>query len=216
MPASPAVAFVDVDDTLVQANTMALFLRHYLRERGREHELADRVAHLLALDAVDPTRTRTNREYHRQFAGEGYAGLRALGRDWLHAALPGLVRASVVAELDAVRRGGGRVVLLSGSCEVVVEPLGEAVGADRVECTRLVVADGTVTGEVEVPVVDTVKVDRAAALLDAWGVAASDAVAYGDHPSDLPLLALVGAGVVVGPDPRMADEAGARGWRTLP
>jgi HAD superfamily hydrolase (TIGR01490 family) len=213
--ASPAVAFVDVDDTLVTANTMALFLRHWLGARGREHELAERVAHLLALDAADPTRTQTNRAYHRQFAGEGYAALRALGRDWVRGALPGILRGSVAAELVELRRRGARVVLVSGSCEVVVEPLGDAVGADRVECTRLVVADGTVTGEVDVPVVDTAKVERAAALLEQWGVDPGDAVAYGDHPSDLPLLTLVGTGVVVGGDARMAAAAASAGWRLL-
>lgn len=215
MAASPAVAFVDVDDTLVTANTMALFLRHWLHARGREHEFGDRVRHLLALDAADPTRTQTNRAYHRQFAGEGYPALRRLGRDWVRAALPGIVRESVAAELDELRRRGGRVVLVSGSCEVIVEPLGEAVSADRVECTRLVVADGTVTGEVDQPVVDGAKVQRAAALLEQWGVDPADAVAYGDHPSDLPLLAVVGTGVVVGEDPRMADAAAASGWRVL-
>ncbi len=215
MTASPAVAFVDLDDTLVAANTMALFLRHYLRARGLEHEFGERARRLVALDAADPTRMRTNREYHRQFAGEDYTALRSLGDAWVRATLPGVVRASVAAELREVRRRGGRVVLVSGSCEVVVEPLADAVGVDRVECTRLVVAGGTVTGEVDVPVVDAVKVERAASLLGHWGVDAADAVAYGDHPSDLPLLRLVGTGVVVGDDARMAREAEAAGWRVL-
>ncbi|MCL1872037.1 MAG: HAD-IB family hydrolase [Promicromonosporaceae bacterium] len=211
----PSVAFVDVDDTLVDANTMALFLRHFLRERGREHELGERVRGLLALDAADPTRERTNRAYHRQFAGEDYAVLRRQGREWLEGALPGILRESMAAELSRVRARGGRVVLLSGSCEVVVEPLGEAVGADRVECTRLVVVDGRATGEVELPLVADAKVASAAAVLREWGVDPSRAAAYGDHASDLPLLRLVGHGVVVGDDPAMTQAAAANGWRTL-
>ncbi len=96
---------------------------------------------------------------------------------------------------------------------MVVEPLAELLGVD-VDCTRLMVRDGRLTGDLEHPA--PVAEARATALEEyaaAHGATTAESFAYADAISDLPMLERVGTPVVVNPDARLSQVAGQRGWR---
>jgi phosphoserine phosphatase len=82
-------------------------------------------------------------------------------------------------------------------------------------CTELEVVDGRYTGMVTRPMIGDAKSAAARSLLAERSVPAARCHAYGDHPSDLPLLSMVGDPVVVGDDPVLLEHAGRHRWRRL-
>jgi phosphoserine phosphatase len=109
------------------------------------------------------------------------------------------------------RRAGHRTLLLTGALDFVVAPLAPLF--DDVVCARLDEEDGILTGELA----DAPPTGEARALLlteyaDQWDLSLSDAVAYADSASDLPMMESVGYPVAVNPEPRLATIARRRGW----
>jgi HAD superfamily hydrolase (TIGR01490 family) len=132
------------------------------------------------------------------------------GRRWFTAARRrrDFFHESVYAALRAHRAGGADLVLVSGAFAPIVGPIAEHIGARYVEVTRLVVAGGRYTGELlGPPVIGAMKAQRVRRLLRAHPeVAAADCYAYGDHLSDLPMLAAVGHPQIVGGDRALAEH----------
>src|SRR6266852_3784139 len=111
------------------------------------------------------------------------------------------------------RRAGYRVLLLTGALDVVVEPLAELLEVE-VDCARLLVKDGRLTGDLEAP---PPAGEARGVLLEEYasrnGLVLADSFAYADSLSDLPMLELVSTPVAVNPDARLSQVAGQRGWR---
>jgi HAD superfamily hydrolase (TIGR01490 family) len=191
-------AFVDVDHTLIHGNSMGSFLRHL----GGDVPAA--VAALRGLP-----RAQANRAYFRMLAGRPVSQLSEEGRAWF---TPEMFTQPVLEAVREHRRAGDRVFLVSGSFFACLDPIAEAVGADRVFCTRPVVRDGRLTGEVLAPMLDELKARVVRLTAVALRLDLASCSAYGDHVSDLPMLAEVGRPVVVGDDPALAAAARERGW----
>jgi HAD superfamily hydrolase (TIGR01490 family) len=112
---------------------------------------------------------------------------------------------------DALRRhrtAGAAVILVSGSFPAVLEPIAEAVGATRILCTRPECRDGVLTGGiVGEPVIGEAKRQAVREVLaNHPHIDPADCFAYGDHVSDLPMLAEVGYPVVVGDCPELLER----------
>ncbi|UWZ59800.1 HAD-IB family hydrolase [Dactylosporangium aurantiacum] len=186
------------------------FLAFYLVERlgpaGRELAASVR-RDLLAQAAAGVPRAETNRAYYRAWTGAEVRDVVLAGRRWFDAGRrrPAFFHADVLAALRAHRAAGAHLVLVSGAFAPIVEPIARSIGARHVEVTRLEVRDGRYTGELlGPPVIGEVKGERVRALLHAYpAVPAEDCYAYGDHISDLPMLAEVGHPVIVGDDPAL-------------
>ncbi|MHB9756198.1 HAD family hydrolase [Streptomyces sp. BYX5S] len=216
---APAVAFFDVDETLISVNSMSRFLRHHVRVTGRPRpSLDEAVRGLRALAARGAPRLELTRAYYRLYAGCDARELAAQGRAWFaeEARADGLFLTATVAALRQHLRRGDRVVLVSGSFAPCLDPIAERLGAHDVLCARPESVDGVLTGGLDVAMVGEEKADAVRALLRARGVHAERCHAYGDHASDLPMLRAVGHPVVVGADPVLARCAEAHGWRRIP
>ncbi|MET8141384.1 HAD-IB family hydrolase [Sphaerisporangium sp. NPDC005288] len=210
------VAFFDVDETLLTAKSMVEFLRYWL---GRDDARFRAVVAELGAVAEREGRAAANRAYYRLFAGVSSAALTEAGRRWYarHRREPDAFVGSTAAALAGHRAAGDRVVLVSGSCRAVLDPLLTDVGGDDVLCTELVVGgDGRLTGEVARSMIGPAKSDAATELLLRLGASPADCFAYGDHASDLDLLTAVGSPRVVGGDPVLASWAEKHGWPVLP
>jgi HAD superfamily hydrolase (TIGR01490 family) len=215
----PRVAFFDVDETLLVGKSMAEFLRHWVARDGRDDDdFRGAMAELQAV-ADKGGRAAANRAYYRRFAGVPTVALAEAGSQWYaqYRRRPDAFVASTMAALAGHRAAGDLLVLVSGSCRAVLDPLAADVGADKVLCTELVVGtDGLLTGEVSRPMIGPAKAAAAAGLLDGLGASPADCFAYGDHASDLDLLTAVGSPRVVGDDPVLATWARLYGWPVLP
>ncbi|MGW2420999.1 HAD family hydrolase [Streptomyces sp. NPDC001709] len=217
--AARRVAFFDVDETLLVGKSMVEFLRYWVARDGRgDAEFRSAMAELRAV-AEGAGRAAANRAYYRRFAGVPGAELAEAGRRWYaqYRRRPNAFVASTVAALAAHRAAGDLLVLVSGSCRAMLDPLAADIGADKVLCTELAIgADGRLTSEVGRPMIGPAKADAAVTLLGSLGVGPDDCFAYGDHASDLDLLTAVGGPRVVGDDPVLASWARRRGWPVLP
>lgn len=213
-----AAAFFDVDETLISVKSMFDFLEFHLAACGEPPETYRRlISRVDAAKARGASRDTALREYFRLLAGQRADRLARSGEAWFadRLARGGLFIEPVLAELRTHRADGAAAVLLSGSFFACLDPVAEHVGAERTFGTRPTVRRGELTGEILAPMIGGAKARTAglAATVRGWNLA--ECAAYGDHPSDLPLLEAVGHPVVVGADPVMSERAGRIGWRRI-
>src|SRR5262249_25134571 len=113
-------------------------------------------------------------------------------------------------------RGAGRdVVIVSTSGQEVVAPIGALLGAVSVIATRMRIADGRYTGEMDVYAYGEEKASQGRALAAERGYSLPGSYAYSDSVTDLPMLEVVGHPRVVNPDRALRRIAVARGWPVL-
>ena len=116
------------------------------------------------------------------------------------------LRPGAAAVIDALRDAGHTVAVLTGGFERgVARALDDAgTDVDTVVANRLPTRDGTLTGDVEGPLIEGTKDEALEALADEVGVGMADTVAVGDGANDLPMLEV--AGLAVGYEPKPAVE----------
>lgn len=119
-------------------------------------------------------------------------------------------RQSVIAELEAYRQKGVKIVLSSSAYQPIVDAFGRKIGADTIGSSLVYVQD-RVSG-VELPI--NAYEAKAAAIENRYKESRILA-AYGDTCSDTPMMALSLAPVAVFPNPRLRQEAVDRGWRIM-
>lgn len=119
-------------------------------------------------------------------------------------------RVHVLAELDAHRGAGKRVVLTSGTYQPILDEFASRIGAEAIG-TPLEMKDGDATGRILRNNTGPVKAER---LRQRLGDGALE-IAYGDSDGDLPMLEIARAPVAVHPEPPLRAVALARGWRIV-
>ena len=109
------------------------------------------------------------------------------------------------------------LVLISGSVRYMLKPVAEDLGFDHLLCTDLeVTADGQLTGKPDGLVcVGPNKKKLTLKLAQEIGLDLENSYAYGNHPSDLPLLTSVGHPHVVAPHNVLEKIARQRSWPIL-
>lgn len=210
----PAVAFIDVDGTLLAETTTYLFAR-ILRRRG----LIKRSFILRAL--YHGLQHRFGRlDYGRLVA----FGLNSIARipiidlqriayeNFVEHVKPRLYE-GVVDHLNDLRTRGTAVVLVSSSPGIVLEPLSIYLGCTDAITTPVRIDRGRLVGIAEGPACyGEGKLHYARRWAESRQIAMDDAVAYADNWSDRALLAHVGRAVVVHPHRKLKRLARARGW----
>jgi phosphoserine phosphatase len=106
--------------------------------------------------------------------------------------------------LEALTDAGVTTAILTGGFERGVDRAldREGVSVDRVIANRLVANEGTLTGEVEGPLVEGTKDDALRALAADLNVPIEETAAVGDGANDRPRLAA--CGLSIGYDPKPA------------
>lgn len=207
-----SAAFFDVDETLVNLKTMQSFLNHYF---GSDAGIRpwDRFQQGLGTTP----RADGNRRYYRLWKDESLADVEAAGRAWFARVRhqPDFYVEETLRRLEAHRRCGDLVFLISGSFHPCLAPLASALKVDGVYGTILQVSDGRLTGEVLVSRIGEGKRDAFTQAVSEHFIDPRRTWAYGDHPSDAPLLSSARRPYVVRPDATMRDMARQHGWPTL-
>jgi HAD superfamily hydrolase (TIGR01490 family) len=212
-------AFFDLDKTLIaRSSTLAFgpsFYRHGLLSR------AD-----MLRGAVAQLRYRVSGADHRQME-RLRTQVAAACRGWpvdrvteiVGHYLKDLILPYVYAEARALvseHLGAGQdVVIVSTSGEEVVVPIGALLGVRSVIATRMRIADGRYTGEMECYAYGEEKAVQVRRLAAERGYSLPDCFAYTDSVTDLPLLEAVGHPRVVNPDRALRRVATAREWPVL-
>jgi HAD superfamily hydrolase (TIGR01490 family) len=213
----PAVAFVDVDGTLLAQTTTFLFAR-ILRRRG----LIKRSFVLRAL--YHGLQHRFGRlDYGRLIA----FGLRSIARipvveleriaydNFVEFVRPRLYE-GVVEHFTSLRRSGTAVVLVSSSPGIVIEPLRLYLGCTDTITTPVIIERGRLVGIGSgPPCYGEGKRYWAEQWAAAHGISMDDSVAYADNWSDRALLQRAGKAVVVHPHRKLSRLARERGWHVV-
>jgi len=116
------------------------------------------------------------------------------------------LRPGAAAVIEALRDAGVYTAIVTGGFERGVEAALERAGVE-VDCliaNRLPVADGTLTGAVEGPLIEGTKDDALDILRSVVGEEMAATVAVGDGANDLPMLEV--AGLAIGFSPKPAVE----------
>ncbi|MFF8393638.1 HAD family hydrolase [Streptomyces sp. NPDC016172] len=196
------LVFFDVDETLIGRKSGPDFLRdHFARMHGADG--VRRAGELLGALAGLP-RAEANRRFHRAFRGCPAAEAEAAARRWYgeHSRADGFYLPTTLAALRRHRAEGASVALVSGTFPPLLAVIAEAVGARFTLGARLERCGPLLTGElIGPPAIGEGKRTLVRQLLARHpDIDPADCWAYGDHPSDLPMLHSVGHAVMVAPD----------------
>jgi len=214
-----AAAFFDLDKTIIsRSSTLAFgpsFYRHGLITRGEAVRTA--LAQLaFRVGGADHNRM----ERIRSQVGELCRGWSAdrvseIVRRHLHEIITPLVYSEARRLIAEHGRAGQDVIIVSTSGMEMVAPIGDLLGAREVIATRMAVADGCYTGEMEFWAYGEAKAIRVRELAMARGYRLADCYAYSDSVTDLPMLETVGHPRVVNPDRALRRIAHERHWPVL-
>jgi len=214
---SSRLAVFDLDRTLLPGSSLAHLARAAVRAglvpRRAALGAGAREALFRLQGASDDQVRRIGSRALRATAGVDRAALLELVEevaDELLDQMPGGARYLVDEQLDA----GNFCVILSASPHELVEAISARLGTHRGVGTRIGHDQGRLTGTLDGTLCyGPGKVEHLVAALGR--VDLTDARAYADSISDLPLLEAVGVPVAVNPDPDLLRHAEQRGWPVL-
>ncbi len=136
----------------------------------------------------------------------------AFGQGFLRGAVPEDLRAKILS----LRAGGCRIVLLSGSLQMIVDQLRERLEAEVLIGTGLEAVDGRLTGrKTGIFAYGLRKLDALFSRIDPAGIDWRGSWALADRISDLPVFELVGHPVAVHGDRKLRRLARRRGWEII-
>ncbi len=209
-------AFFDLDRTLLPHASGTIFARHL--EAEGIHSSASKLpgAELLvrAYDTFGETKLNVSLARLAVRAAKGWS-VEAVSRA-AKAAVPDLLDAIpgyAKLLLDEHSVNGIKLVIASTSPVVLMRPLVEALGFDDVIGTQWAHRDGAFLGRLDGPFVwGTEKRDAIRFWAESNGVSLAESFGYSDSYFDAPMLDIVGTGVAVNPDARLAALAMLKGW----
>jgi HAD superfamily hydrolase (TIGR01490 family) len=214
-----SAAFFDLDKTIIAtSSTLALGRTFYdsglISRRAVVMGAYARFAYHLG--RVDEERmARLRDEMARMVTGWDIQQVNGIVAEAFRDLIDPLVYEEAAALIEEHHAAGRAVVIVSSSGEEVVGPIGGMLGADHVVATRMAVAEGRYTGDLEFYSFGPFKAEamRDLAAENGWDLA--DCYAYSDSATDVPMLETVGHPYAVNPDRGLRREALARGWPVL-
>jgi alcohol-forming fatty acyl-CoA reductase len=209
------LAVFDLENTLLASNVVESYswLASRRMDTGQRARFVARMLSeapsLLALDRRD--RGDFLRHFYRRYDGAPADRVRADAWELFSDLLLEKSFPEGLRRVREHRRLGHRTVLLTGALDFVIEPLRPLF--DDVVAATLDERDGRLTGELlAVPPTGEARALLLAQYAEANDLVLTDAVAYADSASDLPMLESVGFPVAVNPEPKLATIARRRGW----
>ena len=207
-------AFFDLDGTLLTVNSANLRVKRERRLGRITNWQLFRVAVMLGgyklgfLDMESALKAAL-----AELRGASEADIREQTREWWTDEVRPFVAPGARAVLDAHRKQGEPLVLLTSSSLYASEMAREEFGLDAVLCQGYEVKDGLFTGEPTRPLCyGPGKVEAAEAWAETHEIDLAASTFYSDSATDVPMLERVGKPVVVAPDPRLSMIARRRGW----
>ncbi len=215
---TPAVAFFDLDGTLVVGQTQVLLVK-FLRKAGvvSRSFVVGTTLWFVAYKAGLVKVTEASR-------AKGIAILKGLGEEEVKSLMARFTDEEMVPRLHPAATAalaehqaeGDVVVVVSAALDPVVEALCSRLGVAEYAGVPCEVVDGRYTGRLDGPIPYSAEKARIAARIIAEHAAdPADCWAYADHDTDLDLLRSVGHPVAVNPRPGLRSEAEREGWPVL-
>lgn len=215
-----AVAFFDVDNTLVHGSSLFMFGRGAVREgfirfrdlwqfaykQFRFKRVGENIKHVKSLQS----------QALRLIAGRSAEDLETAATDiCAHYVVPRIWPEALLL-IAKEKEEGKDVWLLTATPIQIAREIARAVGATGALGTISEQVDGKFTGELVGPVLHAEeKTVAAKALASERGYDLAASSAYSDSSNDVTLLELVGHPVATNPDNKLAAIAAERGWSVI-
>ena len=207
-------ALFDMDRTLLRVDLARLYTQ-FRRDRG-EASLMDALrvglwATQYTLGVIDAPKVA--RKALESFRGREESWLEASCAEWFPKyVLPEVQEAGRRAVQQHVQ-AGDFVAIVTGATRYVAEPVAAELGIEHVICSVLEIEEGRFTGRVVEPLCYGLgKVQRTSLIAERHGFKLEESSFYSDSITDLPLLEVVSAPIVINPDRRLRRVAQKRGW----
>lgn len=209
-------AFFDLDRTVIAKSSALAFGRPFYRDGliRRSDVVKAAYAQLsFRLSGADEAAMARTRDYLAKLCqGWQVDQVRQIVAEAVEEMINPYIYAEAGELIEQHRDAGRDVVLVSASGEEIVRPIGELLGVTEVIATRMGIADGRYSGEIEFYAAGAAKAEAMQALATAKGYDLAESYAYSDSISDLPLLEVVGNPTAVNPDRALRRAATGRGW----
>jgi HAD superfamily hydrolase (TIGR01490 family) len=209
-------AFFDLDRTVIAKSSALAFGRPFYRDgliRRGDVVKAAYAQLMFRLGGADEAAMARTRDYlARLCTGWSVEQVRQIVSEALEVLINPYVYAEAEQLIEEHLAAGRDVVLVSASGDEIVRPIGALLGVTDVIATRMGVAEGRYTGEIEFYAAGEAKVQRVRELAAERGWNLSQSYAYSDSVTDLPLLGAVGHPTAVNPDRGLRRAAEERGW----
>jgi HAD superfamily hydrolase (TIGR01490 family) len=212
-------AFFDLDKTIIASSSTLAFSRPFYQGGliNRRAALRSAYARLMFVQhGTDAEQVERLRAHLTQLCqGWDVAQVRSIVEETLHDIVDPLIYAEAAELIREHREQGHDVVVVSASGEEMVAPIAELVGATHCAATRMAVADGRYTGEIDFYCYGDQKAEAMRQLAAANGYDLDACHAYSDSITDLPMLEAVGHPSAVNPNRALRKVAIQRGWPVL-
>jgi HAD superfamily hydrolase (TIGR01490 family) len=212
-------AFFDLDKTIIASSSTLAFSRPFYQGGliNKRAALRSAYARLMFLQAGTDAEQVERLRAHLTSLCQGWdvAQVRAIVDETLHDIVDPLVYAEAAELIRDHREQGHDVVVVSASGEEMVAPIAAMVGATHSVGTRMAVADGRYTGQIDFYCYGERKADAIRELAAANGYDLAASYAYSDSITDLPMLEAVGQPAAVNPNRPLRKVATQRGWPVL-
>lgn len=212
-------AFFDLDKTVIAKSSTLAFSRPFFQGGliNRRAVLKSAYAQFVfAASGADADQVERMRA-HLTALCEGWdvQQVRSIVEETLHDIVDPLIYAEAAELVSEHRAKGHDVVVISASGEEIVAPIAAMIGATDSVGTRMVVADGRYTGEIDFYCYGENKATAIKQLAAERGYDLEACHAYSDSSTDLPMLEVVGHPTVVNPDRTLRTVAAERSWPML-
>jgi HAD superfamily hydrolase (TIGR01490 family) len=214
-----AAAFFDLDKTIIATSSTTAFAKPFLSGGliTRGDVLRTAYAQFLYLvGGADADQTERMRSHLSALAaGWDVAQVSQIVNETLHVYIDPVVYAEALALIAEHHEAGRDVIVVSASGSEVVGPIATMLGADQVIATRMGIADGKYTGEIDFYAYGENKAVAMKDLAEEQRYDLSESYAYSDSITDAPMLGAVGHGYAVNPDRNLRRLAAQEGWGIL-
>lgn len=208
--ADTAFALFDFDDTLARGDSILPYLMYCIRRGKAPKTQLLRAACGYVRWLLNPASASGAKKSTLTFIkGMKQDDMDELARDFFRESQSRRFFQDGLKELWRLRGEGYRILVVSASAEVYMRVLPEFLPVDAVLCTACPVdADGCYTGEVG----DNCKGDEKPRRIEAYlktqqlRLDKSRSCAYGDSPSDAPMLLLTDAPRLINPKKKLAEK----------
>ncbi|HTI25457.1 MAG TPA: HAD-IB family hydrolase [Kutzneria sp.] len=212
-------AFFDLDKTVIAKSSLLAFSRPFFQEGliNRRAVLKSAYAQFVFMQSgADADQIERMRQHITALcAGWDVGQVRAIVEETLHDIVDPLVYKEATQLIADHRAAGHDVVVVSASGQEIVAPIADMLGATQSLATRMVVADGRYTGEVDFYCYADNKAVAIKQLAATNGYDLAQCHAYSDSATDEPMLAVVGHPTAVNPDRALRKVAAQQGWPVL-
>jgi HAD superfamily hydrolase (TIGR01490 family) len=209
-----AIAFFDLDRTVISVNSGQLWVKRELRLGHVTRWQAARAAAWIAGYHLGYSRIeRVLEDAIATLQGVAEEVIAERTAAFYREEVAGTVRPGARRALAEHRDRGDRLVLLTSASTYLGAPMCAELGLDGALCNRFEVVAGRFTGRpLGTLCFGAGKLEHARTYAMEQGESIADAAFYTDSYSDRAVMEVVGRPVAVHPDQRLRRLAGKRGW----